>query len=414
MRVKIFHAASAAAAMDAVRSQVGDDALILSTERRRDGSVDMTVAIPERSEEALPDLPLVAPVARIRRSAASDTDPTSQVTVQRRTPRSHRARDVLQWHGVTHDSSELPDDASLIDHVRRSMTFTSPVTLDSRRPLVVAGPAGGGKTMTVARLLAGLVKRGGVPPMVISTDTSRGGALAQLAAYTRPLGVPLFAADDSTTLRKALDHRAIGQPVLIDTGATDIFSKQQAHDLDGIIAASGGSPLLVLPAGLDFDEAHDTAKGFSDLGCTSFIATRLDVGRRIGGLIAAGDAGLTCVAAGIGLSAADGLQAVDAETLSALLEKRYLAAQPAHVSEGSRDGRSEDHAYRPVRADGPRYGFSAPDDIGSATGRLANDDDDGAAGDRATERTARCAPTTEHILRRHMRAQRDARERIGQ
>jgi hypothetical protein len=60
------------------------------------------------------------------------------------------------------------------------------------------------------------------------------------------------------------------------------------------------SPALVLPAGLDAEEAAETARAFQLLGCRHLVPTRLDAARRLGGVLAAADAGLAFTEAGIG------------------------------------------------------------------------------------------------------------------
>ncbi len=72
-------------------------------------------------------------------------------------------------------------------------------------------------------------------------------------------------------------------------------------------ATAGARTALVLPAGLDTNEAADAAAAFVAAGAAHLIATRLDVTRRLGGVLAACSAGLPLAEAGVGPGAADGL-----------------------------------------------------------------------------------------------------------
>lgn len=63
----------------------------------------------------------------------------------------------------------------------------------------------------------------------------------------------------------------------------------------------------MLPAGLDVSEATELAHAFASLGAKLLVATRMDLARRIGGILAAAAAGLALAEAGIGPGAADGL-----------------------------------------------------------------------------------------------------------
>jgi flagellar biosynthesis protein FlhF len=52
-----------------------------------------------------------------------------------------------------------------------------------------------------------------------------------------------------------------------------------------MIKTSGAEPVLVLPADLDADIAVEMAKEFAALGAKRLISTRLDMVRRMGGLL---------------------------------------------------------------------------------------------------------------------------------
>ena len=60
-------------------------------------------------------------------------------------------------------------------------------------------------------------------------------------------------------------------------------------------------------AGLDPAEATDLAQAYAAAGARLLVATRLDLARRLGGILAAASAGLALTEAGIGPGAADGL-----------------------------------------------------------------------------------------------------------
>ena len=65
---------------------------------------------------------------------------------------------------------------------------------------------------------------------------------------------------------------------------------------------------MVLPGGMDPAEAADLAAAYAAAGASQLVATRLDLARRLGGILAAAAAGrLALTEAGIGAGAADGL-----------------------------------------------------------------------------------------------------------
>jgi len=77
----------------------------------------------------------------------------------------------------------------------------------------------------------------------------------------------------------------------------------------------------VLPAGGDAAESAELAAALAGTGATLLIATRLDVARRLGGILAAAAAGLALAEAGIGPGAADGLVPLTPDLLAARLQR---------------------------------------------------------------------------------------------
>ena len=191
------------------------------------------------------------------------------------------------------------------------------------RPLLLIGPPGAGKTLTVVRIATRLVMTG-VAPLVIAADGNKAGATEQLLAFMRLLDLPLAHAHDPVTLARAITKRRNGAPVLIDAPGSDPFDSVQADALRALIAAANACVALVLPAGLDPEEAVDLGRAYATLGADLLIATRLDLTRRLGGVLAAAEAGgLALTEAGVGPGAADGLVPLTPEFLRArLLQSR--------------------------------------------------------------------------------------------
>ena len=190
-------------------------------------------------------------------------------------------------------------------------------------PLLLAGPPGAGKTLTTARLATRLVLAGEAP-VIVTADGKRVGAAEQLAAFTRLLRLNLLVASHPVTLGRALARRPDGAPVLIDTPGVDPFDPPQREELMALAATAGATVALVLPAGMDAEESADLAAAFAEAGATLLIATRMDLARRLGNVLAAAVAGRLALAeAGIGPGAADGLTALTPDFLA----ERLLAAR---------------------------------------------------------------------------------------
>ena len=243
---------------------------------------------------------------------------------------------ALAYHGVPEVMARRLDAANaragLGAGLESTIVFHSLALEAGGRPLLLTGPPGAGKTLSTARLATRLVMAG-VAPLVITVDGQRAGACEQLAAFTRLLGVNLLVASNPVMLARALARRQNGAPVLIDCPGSDAFNPAYADELRGLMATADASVALVLPAGLDPNEAGDLAAAHRQAGATLLIATRLDLARRLGGVLCAASAGLALAEAGIGPGVADGLVPMT----PALLAERLLRipqSRPLGRSEG--------------------------------------------------------------------------------
>lgn len=274
MQLKLYRATTMKAAMASIRAELGPEALILGSRRIANG-IEVSAAL-EPALEAVPE-----PV--LRRDAA------------------------LAWHRVPPPLDRLLAEGSLEAALERCLRFAPMPLARGSEPLLMVGPPGAGKTLATARLATRLVMAG-TAPMVVSADTRRAGATEQLAAFTRLLGVHLVVAGHPLTLGRALAERAADTPVLIDSPGADPFDPVQQDELAALAATAGATIVLVMPAGLDPDEAAELAVGFTRIGASLLLPTRIDLVGRLGGVLAAAHAGpLTLTEAGIGPGAADGL-----------------------------------------------------------------------------------------------------------
>ncbi len=300
MRLKLYRASGVAEAMARVRAELGADALILATRRVGDG-VEVTAAL--EPEDPAPEL---RPVTR----QPAPAEPARLA--------------ALRFHGVPEALHTKLLRGELADAVRQVVDFGALDLGADAPPLLLVGPPGAGKTLSVARLATRLVMADETP-MVITADGRRAGATEQLAAFTRLLGLNLIVASHPVTLGRALARRPPGVPVLIDAPGTDPFDSTQREEIAALAATVRAVVALVLPAGMDPGEAADLACAFAEAGASVLIVTRLDITRRLGGVLAAGSIGRLALAeAGIGQGAADGMVALT----PALLSARLLQTKP--------------------------------------------------------------------------------------
>jgi flagellar biosynthesis protein FlhF len=291
MRLKLYRAPAMAQAMARIRAELGADALILSTRRVGDG-VEVTAAL-EPDEAPPPPPPLVL------------LDPDLVA--------------ALDFHGVPAPLRAALQQGPLEAALAKALPFAALPLEPSGQPLLLVGPPGAGKTLTVVRLATRLVMAG-VAPMVITADGKRAGATEQLAAFTKLLGISLVVAGHPVTLGRALTRRPYGAPVLIDTPGYDPFDPAQLDELKVLAATADAIVVLVLPAGMDPSESTDLALAYAAAGARMLVATRCDLARRLGGILAASaGAALALTEAGIGPGAADGLVPITPQWLAARL-----------------------------------------------------------------------------------------------
>ena len=308
MRIRIFRADSLVAAMAQVRDELGLDALILST-ASGDGVVEVTAALePEDEPEPLPGSGLHLPPAdRIAPAAVAAPGPAIG------------SAHALARHNLPPALLAALETTPLEVGCSRLFRFGRlPLDADGP-PLLLAGPPGAGKTLTVAKLATRLVMDGH-RPLVITADEQRAGAVEQLAAFTRLLGLTLIAAGRPEMLARALSRREPRSPVLIDAPGLDLLDPVQDELLAALVAASGARTALVLPAGIDPLEAADVAAAHARRGTELLVATRLGRHARLGGILAAAhDGDLALTEAGTTADVVEGLLALTPAVLAAHL-----------------------------------------------------------------------------------------------
>jgi flagellar biosynthesis protein FlhF len=319
MRLKSYSAPTMAQAMDLVRRELGESAVIVSTTSAvRNGLVRVTAAVDRDDADDL----LAAPSGAIAMPARSrGIDDAVRALNDHGVPIGvvDRLFDRLVERGR--------DDATVgLAAALESQFAFAPLVLASPRgaqprPILLVGPPGSGKTATAAKLATGaaLQRR---PVTLISADAARAGAVEQLAALAAILDTPIKQAADARALREVVAGAAPGTLLLIDGAGTNPFAPDEMAALADLAAAAGAEIVLVLAAGGDVMEMAEIAAAFAAIGATRLIATRLDVARRFGGLLAAASAPLALAAAGTAPAIAHGLMPLDAPTLARLLLDR--------------------------------------------------------------------------------------------
>lgn len=308
MRLKTFTAPTMPQAMKMVRAAMGEHAVIMSTQQNKSGvivtaGIDEDVLDRARAAASAPaPSPAPLPATSASESGADIVDTLS---------------DTLDQHGCTRRLSQkllrlVEDDTSADPVAMLAQVFSNHYRFADLsgaghpKPFVLLGPPGAGKTVAIAKLATRAVLSGR-RTVVITADTVKAGGVEQLSSLTRILQVPLHTVEDSHALHAAIHHAPEDAAIFIDTPGINPFSDPEMTEVRQLLGAESLLRALALPSGSDAVEAAEIAARFADgLKADCLLATRLDHARRLGGLLAAADAGgLAFGAACLSASAAE-------------------------------------------------------------------------------------------------------------
>ncbi len=202
--------------------------------------------------------------------------------------------------------------AALAEH----FIFATPEDLSDEHPIFLVGPPGAGKTTLAAKLAAKTAETSRGIFLLAGADAEKAGGMAQLQEYAAVLGLKVMPVATPAALKKALKTSG-AERVIVDTTGANPHDRKALVKLAKLIDAVDGEPSLVLPANIEAEEAIATAEAFRDLGVRSLFITRLDMVRRLGGVLAAADAlGLALVGASVTPHFAYGLRPLTPQILA--------------------------------------------------------------------------------------------------
>ncbi len=315
MRLKTYTAPSLADAMVRVRAELGEEAIIVSTEDASPGGEVRVVAARDDAdpEDAFVDAIIMETPAAPGRGHIVEA--VAEGLDRHRVPANLAGRLFAAARGAeAHDSTLALAAALDSQHAFRPLSDTG-----GDRALMLVGPPGGGKTVTAAKLAARALVAGRTAGLV-STDTVRAGGVEQLSSFAAIMGIGISTAEDGAALGAATRMLADRDLVVIDTTGANHHSGPELDNLQTLAEAAGAEPVLVLPAGLDGEEAAEIARAFARIGATRLVVTRADLARRLGAVLAAADAGRLALAElGSTPELLDGLTPLNPVSLARLL-----------------------------------------------------------------------------------------------
>jgi flagellar biosynthesis protein FlhF len=160
--------------------------------------------------------------------------------------------------------------------------FKSIHGLSRPSPIALIGPPGAGKTATIAKLAIEAIVRD-LNPVIITLDAEKAGAIAQISSFTDALAIPFERADTKEELSEHLENYS--GLVLLDTTGLNPYDDNQIAFAKEMLSHAAATAVLVMPSGLDMQEARDMINIFKTLRPSYLIVTKIDMCRRFGNVI---------------------------------------------------------------------------------------------------------------------------------
>ena len=343
MQIKRYEAASTQEALLKIKSELGSDAVVLSTRKLRGGRVplfEVTAAVDERPEgQRVKPLPLSAEAAQ----AAPATEETLASTLRRdveeiktllaetvKRPfpygeflemkemldtffdtmgfqRKEKLSGALLkiYHqmvsiGVSRSrafllvstlnrnlpAGDLQDEESLCRVAEKLLARSiglSYRTAERKRICAFVGPTGAGKTTTLAKIAARSALEEKLKVGLITTDTYRIAAVEQLKTYARIMEIPIEVVSDKTAFRRALAKLSDRDLVLVDTPGKSNVEPGYIEKLRDLFHLENPVETnLLLPLTSSQDNLAENLARFKPVGYQSIIFTKLDESRHFG------------------------------------------------------------------------------------------------------------------------------------
>ncbi len=158
--------------------------------------------------------------------------------------------------------------------------------LATKGVVAFVGPAGVGKTTTVAKLAAMHAIRRKRKVALLTMDTYRIAAAEQLRVYGKVIGVPVEVAKTSKELASYIGVHRDKDLILIDTAGRSARDEEQMKHLDEMARISPSMKFnLVLSSQTRDDSLYEAVRGFGRVPIDSLTFTKLDEGAVRGPII---------------------------------------------------------------------------------------------------------------------------------
>jgi flagellar biosynthesis protein FlhF len=178
-----------------------------------------------------------------------------------------RPRSAAEW-----------DESSLVLETQAEMAARCPVQSTIGPVTALVGPPGAGKTTTLVKLAVSQGLAAGRAVRLVSVDTQRIGAAAQLETYAAILDVPFQVVDSPAALAQVIDYAPANTLLLIDTpGYSASLFEELGCDLANLLARRQEIDThLVLTASMRPEALRQAADLYGAFRPSKLLFTHLD------------------------------------------------------------------------------------------------------------------------------------------
>jgi flagellar biosynthesis protein FlhF len=298
--LQTFRARDMRQALSATRVALGEDALILASEKTSDGGVVVCATV-NGTESAPPPANLESFETRYRDNLIAHLRVRSGPMAQARAPFArgdlerqldvHRVpRSLALQLAEDAEASTLPDLCLALSAALDKRMRMEAIDAGKEAVLLLAGPYGAGKT-TVAAKLAAQARLLDRDVRLVATDVDSAGQRERLETFAAHLDVNLLAAATPALFADAAaEAHETGSFLIADSAGFD-----PRHTPPGILGFTGtqcAEIVGVVSAATDAEDAGEMTAALARLGAKRIVITGLDLAHRKGALVTIAASGI--------------------------------------------------------------------------------------------------------------------------
>lgn len=205
------------------------------------------------------------------------------------------AAELVQNVFLKLEGTDIRDDARIKEvlhlEITRGLSINNRLELLSGRPkmLCLVGPTGMGKTTSIIKLATHPEFYGSKRVGLITIDTYRVAAAAQLKTFAALAKIPLEIVYEPADFGAAVDRLRDREVILVDTAGRSPLNDEHLADLRQFFAVAMPDEIhLVLSVSMRSDNLVAAASNFSSLPVSNIIVSKIDETVRLGNIFNVG------------------------------------------------------------------------------------------------------------------------------